>query len=100
MGNPFIFTLTKALLGSSGTFPPPEDLGTARLRAALGHLEMLAEDLGENRACLEMRRQFCAYTKGVMGRPGIPGGAALRENIIHAKTIAEYRKILSYYKAG
>jgi nifR3 family TIM-barrel protein len=102
MGNPFIFTLTKALLGAPGV-PAPEDLETARLRAArlragLRHLEMLAEDLGETRACLEMRRQFCAYTKGVMGRPGIPGGAALREKIIHAKTIADYREILSYYK--
>jgi nifR3 family TIM-barrel protein len=98
MGNPFIFTLTKALLGVPGTVPAPEDLGTARLQAGLRHLEMLAEDLGEHRACLEMRRQFCAYTKGTVDQPGIPGGAALREKIVHAKTIAEYRVILSYLK--
>ncbi|MDR1308098.1 MAG: tRNA-dihydrouridine synthase [Treponema sp.] len=106
MGNPFIFTLTKTLLGAPGV--PPEDPGTtglqaarlraARLRAGLRHLEMLAEDLGETRACLEMRRQFCAYTKGIAGRPGMPGGAALREKIVHARTIAEYREILSYYR--
>ncbi|MDR2663007.1 MAG: tRNA-dihydrouridine synthase [Treponema sp.] len=102
MGNPFIFTLTKALLGAPGLSPPedpePACLQAARLRAGLRHLEMLAEDLGETRACLEMRRHFCAYTKGVLGRPGMPGGAALRGKIIHAGTIAEYREILSYYK--
>jgi nifR3 family TIM-barrel protein len=96
MGNPFIFTGAKALLVSGTMEEAPG--ATARLSAAMRHLEMLAEDLGENRACLEMRKQFCAYTKGIMGRPGIPGGPALRKKIVQAKTIAEYRAILSYYK--
>jgi tRNA-dihydrouridine synthase len=51
------------------------------------HLEMLSADIGERTACLEMRKQFCAYTKGVVG------GAALREKAVHAETIAEYRRI-------
>jgi hypothetical protein len=34
-----------------------------------------------------MRKQFCAYTKG------ITGGAALREKAVHAETIEEYRRI-------
>jgi tRNA-dihydrouridine synthase len=71
-----------------------------RFSIALRHLEMLAGDLGEKRACLEMRKQFCAYTKGVMGLPAIRGAAALRDKIIHATTIAEYRTILSYYYIG
>ena len=94
MGNPFIFSAAKSFLIDGSWIPPAEQ---DRLKAALMHLTMLAEDMGEKRACLEMRKQFCAYTRGVMGFPGISGGAALREKIVHAGTIAEYRKILSYY---
>jgi tRNA-dihydrouridine synthase len=45
--------------------------------------------MGERAACREMRQQFCAYTKG------ISGGAALRNRLIHADTLEEYRIILS-----
>jgi nifR3 family TIM-barrel protein len=85
MGNPFIFSTTKSLL-AAGTWTPPGK--TERLEIALRHLEMLAEDLGERRACLEMRKQFCAYTKG------INGGAALREKIVRSETVAKYRELL------
>ena len=88
MGNPFVFAAAKSYL-INGTWDPPA--AEERLKTALKHLEMLALDLGEKRACLEMRKQFCAYTKG------IHGGAALREQLVHAGTIAEYRKMLSYY---
>jgi len=85
MGNPFIFSATLSLLetGSWETAPFQK-----RIAAALRHLEMLALDIGERSACLEMRKQFCAYTKG------IPGGAALRDRAVHAETIEEYRKIV------
>ena len=88
MGNPFVFAAAKSYL-IKGTWDPPS--AAERLKTALKHLEMLALDLGEKRACLEMRKQFCAYTKGVNG------GAALREHLVRAGTIAEYRKMLSYY---
>jgi nifR3 family TIM-barrel protein len=94
MGNPFIFNAAKSLL-QTGSWTAPEP--AARIKTGLRHLELLAQDLGEARACLEMRKQFCAYTKGSMGMPGLPGGAALRAKIVHAGTIAEYREILSYY---
>ena len=94
MGNPFIFSAAKSfLLKKTWTVPEPEE----RLKTALKHLEMLSLDMGEKRACLEMRKQFCAYTKGIMGFPGIKNGAALRNKLIHAGTIAEYREILAYY---
>jgi hypothetical protein len=35
-----------------------------------------------------MRKQFCAYTKGMKG------GAAVREQAVHAATVADYRRIL------
>jgi len=92
MGNPFIFSEAKSFL-TNGSWKAPER--QERISIALQHLEMLAEDLGERRACLEMRKQFCAYTKGSGGLPGLNGGAALREKLVRAETIAEYREILS-----
>jgi tRNA-dihydrouridine synthase len=90
-GNPFIFSAARSLL-TEGSYEPPDP--ARRICAALRHLELLAEDLGEYAACREMRKQFCAYTRGVFGAPGLPGGAALRDRLVRASTIAEYREIL------
>jgi len=84
MGNPFIFSAARSLLETGAWEPEPY---SARIEAAMRHLEMLAADIGERTACLEMRKQFCAYTKGVRG------GAALRDRAVHAETINEYREI-------
>jgi len=84
MGNPFIFSATRSYL-ENGTWQPV--LFSKRITTALRHLEMLAGDIGEKTACLEMRKQFCAYTKG------IPGGAALRDKAVHAGTIAQYHQL-------
>jgi tRNA-dihydrouridine synthase len=43
-------------------------------------------------ACREMRKQFCAYTKGVQG------GASIRERLVRAETVEDYRNILSEAK--
>lgn len=85
MGNPFIFGETKALL-TTGSWTPPA--GELRFAAGLRHLEALALELGEKPACLEMRKQFCAYTKGASG------GARLRRELVHAETVDQYRRIL------
>ena len=87
MGNPFIFSMTKSFL-ADGNYTVPA--ATERLEIAIKHLEMLSEDLGEKSACLEMRKQFCAYTKG------IKGGAALREKLVRALTIGEYKESIVY----
>jgi nifR3 family TIM-barrel protein len=91
MGNPFIFPATRSLLETGRPIPPPPF--AQRIATALRHLELLAADIGEHAACLEMRKQFCAYTKVKGGGPGIPGGAALRNALVHAETIADYREI-------
>jgi nifR3 family TIM-barrel protein len=93
MGNPFIFAASRARLQGEAYVPP---LPGARLAAAFRHLLRLADDLGERTACLEMRKQFCAYTRGG-GGPGIPGGNRLRERLVHAVSIADYRAILDEY---
>jgi nifR3 family TIM-barrel protein len=88
-GNPFIFRLTKDLLENRKTNPPTFE---ERIAVAFRHLELLAVDIGERPACREMRKAFCAYTKGPPGEKGEPGSAALRDRLVHAETIADYRK--------
>lgn len=85
MGNPFIFSEARALL-TTGAYEPPS-LGE-RMRVAVLQLRLAAEDLGEGIACREMRKQFCAYSKGV------PGGAAARNLLVHAETVDDYLRIL------
>jgi nifR3 family TIM-barrel protein len=101
-GNPFIFSTTREFLMTGFWQPEPF---TAQIAAAFRHLEMLAADIGERRACLEMRKQFCAYTKN-HGRPAANSGTAapgrsfkgaLRNALVRAETIAEYRRILADY---
>jgi nifR3 family TIM-barrel protein len=104
LGNPFIFPETRALLKQEPVgeaYSPPSP--AQRMDAALLHLERLAADLGERRACLDMRKHFCAYTKrpkGRPGRPGMPSGAALRNKLVHAETIAEYRQLVEEWRGG
>ncbi|MDR1249132.1 MAG: tRNA-dihydrouridine synthase, partial [Treponema sp.] len=86
LGNPFIFAAAKALLqGESRQDPSPQE----KLETAFRQLNLLAQDQGERNACREMRKQFCAYTRG------INGSAALRNRLIHADTIEEYRSIIA-----
>jgi nifR3 family TIM-barrel protein len=86
LGNPFIFSQTRALLLNGTYAPAPQD---ALLETAFRHLKLLVCDFGEKKACLEMRKIFCAYLKGY------PGAATLRNRIVHASTIAEYAAICS-----
>ncbi len=88
MGNPFIFTKTREYL-TSGTI---SDISVAkRIEAGFKELDLLVADHGEESACLEMRKRFCAYSKG------ISGGAALRKEIVNAASIADYKSIFEAY---
>ena len=53
--------------------------------------DLISEDFGEIGACLEARKRFCAYSKG------IEGSAALRKTIVAAKSVDDYRKIFSEF---
>ena len=87
IGNPFIFSRTKALLTTGTELPaPPREL---RYRRILEQLEATILDKGEDAACREMRKQVCAYTKG------LPGAASLRAEVIHAASRADYHRILT-----
>ena len=84
MGNPFIFRDTTSLL-QTGTYEPvpPHE----RIRTGFAELERLAVQTSEKHACMEMRKRFSAYSKGIQN------GATLRFQIVHAETIQNYRDI-------
>ncbi len=84
MGNPFIFGQARAVLeGREPSEPSPAE----RAAAARRHLALAVGYLGERTACVEFRKQMCAYTKGVRG------GAELRAAAVRCSTTAEYETI-------
>lgn len=84
MGNPFIFTKIRQFL-KTGSYQeiPTRD----RIEAGFRELDLLVQDFGEKGACLEMRKRFCAYSRG------IDGGAALRKQLVAAESVEEYKNI-------
>lgn len=86
MGNPFIFTQAIELLEVGEYNEIPID---RRISAGWRELRQLVADSGETTACREMRKRFCAYSKG------LEGGAELRMEIVHAAAVADYRAILA-----
>ena len=88
MGNPFIFRNATDLLTKGSYEPvPPEE----RVKTGFAELERLVAETSEQHACLEMRKRFAAYSKG------ISGGAALRARIVHAATVADYKDIFQQF---
>ncbi len=88
MGNPFIFSKTTQLLknGSYQEVPTSE-----RLKTGFTELALLSADIGEKSACMEMRKRFCAYSKGIQN------GGELRQKTVHASTAEDYHRIFDPY---
>jgi tRNA-dihydrouridine synthase B len=86
LGNPFIFTETRRLF--AGEPAPPAPTVQERLATALRQLERAVTFKGEKLACREMRKQFCAYLRGM------PGAARVRERVVRASTLGEYRTLV------
>ncbi|MDR2419551.1 MAG: tRNA dihydrouridine synthase DusB [Treponema sp.] len=86
LGNPFIFAETRSLL-LTGSYAIPRQQD--RIALAFRQLALLAKDVGEKSACLEMRKHFHAYTHGMTG------GAELRRRLLHADTIDAYHAIFA-----
>jgi tRNA-dihydrouridine synthase B len=89
LGNPFIFAETRALLEDSAQIETSTP--QRRLDTAMRHLRLLAESVGEAKACRDMRKHFVAYTRGMVG------GAALRQEVVHAASLAEYARIVEAF---
>ncbi|OJF76458.1 MAG: tRNA dihydrouridine synthase DusB [Treponema sp. CETP13] len=88
MGNPFIFEQTRQYL-LHGTYS--EVSPSQRIKTGLKELELLIIDKGEKIACREMRKRFCAYTKGIQG------ASEIRKDIVLSETFDNYVKILEPY---
>ncbi len=84
MGNPFIFKQALSLLQGGKCI---EVSDTERIKTAWQEFLLLKEALGERSACLEIRKRFCAYTRGLRH------SANLREQLVGGKTEADFRKI-------
>lgn len=86
MGNPFIFRDATSLLTSGSYEPVPAEV---RIKTGFSELQRLVEETNEKHACMEMRKRFAAYSKGIQN------GAALRAQIVHAATVQDYMDIFS-----
>ena len=89
LGNPFIFAQAEALLKGkpAQTRVAPEE----RLSLAISHLRLLADSVGEDKACRDMRKHFVAYTKG------LAGSSIVRQSVVYASRIDEYEEIVESY---
>ncbi len=88
MGNPFIFKDTVSLLTTGSFEPVPAE---ERIKTGFRELERLVNETSEKHACLEMRKRFAAYSKGIQN------GAELRAKIVHADTVQAYKDIFSSF---
>lgn len=86
IGNPWIFEQTAALLKTGTTIPRPSF--SEMYSVIMQHLDLNIVYKGEDRACKEMRKHICAYTKG------LPGSASLRNELVHASDRKTYDLLL------
>lgn len=89
-GNPWIFSGAKALLAGAAP-PPPPDIAQ-RMDVALSQIEAAAELKGERVACLEARRHFAWYLRG------IPHSGYYKAQVVQVSTLEELRHIAGLIK--
>ncbi|TXT50759.1 MAG: tRNA-dihydrouridine synthase [Spirochaetes bacterium] len=86
MGNPYIFAQALALWQNRPyQEPSPREIAQTASR----HLRRAAAFMGEDTACREFRKHFCAYSKG------LPGGSELRNRAVRCSSLAEFQAIIA-----
>ena len=85
LGNPWIFEQARALIGG-GPVPPLPPVGK-RAETAMRQFELAAEIKGERTACLEARRHYPWYLRGV------PHSGYFKSQISKAETLDDLRRI-------
>lgn len=88
MGDPFLFRRTVQFL-TEGAYQA--ETVQERLEAGFRELRIHVQERGEQAACMNMRKKFCAYSSG------IKGGARLREKIVAAQSVRDYEIIFSSF---
>ena len=84
-GSPWLFAQAKAAI--EGTPVPPDTDLEERIGTAVRQIRLAAEFKGEHSACLEARRHFAWYLKG------IPHAAFFREKVVHIETLEDVDRI-------
>ncbi len=84
-GNPWIFSRgNQAVAGDMVSPLPPL---SERVDTAIRQFELAAEQKGEKVACLEARRHFCWYLRGV------PHAGYFKKQIVEVQTLEDVRRI-------
>lgn len=83
-GDPWIFSGAKALL--EGREPPPPPTLRERVDTAVAQIEAAAGYKGERLACLEARRHFAWYLRGV------PHSGPYKSEIVQVSTLEDVRR--------
>jgi len=89
-GDPWIFSGAKALL--EGKELPPSPAVAERVEVALGQIEDAARDKGERVACLEARRHFAWYLRG------IPHSGYYKAQAVQVSTLEDVRRLAELIK--
>lgn len=89
MNNPFIFSQTKLLLQTDHYEKniPIEK----KLSISFRELFEMAEQIGENQACLQMRKKFASAAKG------FENASEIRSKLVACSSIAEYKNVIDYF---
>ena len=85
VGCPEIFQYAKELLTTGSYTKIPQH---QKLENAMEHFARSVKYIGEDRACKEMKKHLCCYTKG------LPGSAEIRNKIVFCTSADEYLGIL------
>ncbi|GMO54147.1 MAG: tRNA dihydrouridine synthase DusB [Termitinemataceae bacterium] len=87
IGRPWVFAETKEqIIGSVKRSKIERQI---IIETAFKHLGLLCRMIDEKNACTEMRKVFCAYTKGM------ENSASLRKAIVQCNSITDYENVFS-----
>ncbi len=89
-GNPWIFAAARAAIDSLPV--PPKPTIRERVDTAVRQFELAVRVKGERLACLDARRHFAWYLKG------LPHAGYYREQIVHIETMEDIRRIAAGIK--
>ena len=84
-GNPWVFPQVEAAL--SGNEIPPLPPLARRMDTAMHQFELAREDKGDHIACLEARKHFAWYLRGV------PHANVYKQEVVHVETLDDLRRI-------
>lgn len=93
LGNPWVFSEINVVLASGNVQKFAGPGWPERIKLIGEHLAMAVQDKGELRGVREMRKHLGWYVKG------FPGAPALRQELMHAETVAGVTKLLERVQA-